>query len=178
MSTLITDNLIILDEAGCHLNMTLSYARANGGDRIKMPSAFIKGPKLSIIGAVSTKGIEASMYGEWNTDGEIFTVFVKELLVPRLSAGKIVIMDNVKFHSSSKAVKAIEDTGANIIFLPPYSPEFSPIENMWSKVKQTLRKLEPRSCMEFRKAIKTVFLQITQSDLLGWFKHCGYCVAQ
>lgn len=175
MKNLNPKNLIVIDESGCHLNMTLSHARATGGQRIKMPSAFRKGPKISLIGAISEKSIEAAVYGEWNANGNIFSSFIETYLVPKLSKEKIVIMDNVKFHKTEKAVKAIENTGATILFLPPYSPELSPIENMWSKLKQLLRKSEPRNLKAFRKSIKKAFLEITESDLMGWFKHCGYC---
>ena len=168
------EDLIVLDESGCHLNMTSTHARAIGGKRIKMPVAFRKGPKISVIGAISASSVEAVMYGEWNTDGEIFTAFIEKFLVPQLSSGKILIMDNIKFHSTAKAVKAIEATGATILFLPPYSPEFSPIENMWSKLKQILKTAEPRTWGKFQSAIKKAFLEITESDLIGWFQHCHF----
>ena len=178
MPTLNVSNLIVLDESGCHLNMTLSHARAYGGKRVKMPTAFVRGPKISIIGAISIYGVEAAMYGEWNTDADIFTAFIKKQLAPKLSPGKIIIMDNINFHSCSEAVNSIYSAGASIINLPPYSPELSPIENMWSKVKQILKKLEPRTLKSFSMGIKQAFHAVTKQDLLGWFKHCGYCVEQ
>lgn len=175
MPKLNIDDLIVLDESGCHFNMTLPYARATGGKRVAMPIPFKRGSKISVIGAISSDSVEAAIYGKWNTDGEIFTAFVKQCLAPKLSAGKIVIMDNVKFHSTKKAVEAINKTGATILFLPPYSPELSPIENMWSKIKQLLKILEPKSWKTFKKAIAKAFAEIKKSDLFGWFKHCGYC---
>ena len=176
MKHLKIEDLIVLDESGCNLNMTSTHARATGGKRIKMPLAFSRGPKISLIGAISANSVEAVMYGQWNTNGQIFTAYVEKFLVPQLSKGKVLIMDNVKFHSNVKAVKAIEATGATILFLPPYSPELSPIENMWSKLKQILKKSEPRTWGKFQGAIKKAFLEITESDLIGWFQHCGYCV--
>ncbi len=127
-----------------------------------------------MIGAVSTVGVEAALYGEWSADGEIFLGFVKEQLVPRLAKGKIVIIDNVSFHKVVGVREAIEETGAHLFFLPPYSPDLSPIENMWSKIKSILKKLAPRTKTQFKKAIRMAFEAIAKQDLTAWFKHCGY----
>jgi len=118
--------------------------------------------------------VEAALYGEWSTNGEIFLEFVKNQLVPRLGNGKIVIMDNVSFHKIIGVKEAIEATGAQLFFLPPYSPDLSPIENMWSKIKAVLRKFAPRSRLQFKKAIRIAFESVSKKDLVGWFKHCGY----
>lgn len=171
MKTINPHDLIVIDESGCNLNMTLAYARAEGGARVKMPKNFIRGTKISIIGAISTTKIESAIYGEWNTDGEIFSGWVERQLLPILSSGKVVIMDNVGFHRSKKVKDLIESKGAKILFLPPYTPEFSPIENMWSKIKQILKRLSPKNIKDFAKYIKSAFLEISSSDLTWWFKH-------
>ena len=171
-----TKDLIVLDESGCHLGMNLPYARAKGGARVKMPQSFIRGTKITMIGAISIEKVEAAIYGEWNTDSEIFTAYVEQKLVPILSKGKVVVMDNVRFHCSKQVKELIESTGARILFLPPYSPELSPIEPMWGKVKQVLKKYSPKSMKEFAKYIKIGFESITSDDLLGWFDHCGYSI--
>jgi transposase len=167
-------NFIFIDECGANLRMESSYARAEGSKRIKMPCPFNRGPKLSIIGGISTKKIEAALYGEWSTDGEIFFTFIEKQLVPQLEAENIVVMDNVKFHLQERVRKAIESEGAKAIFLPPYSPDFSPIEKMWSKIKNTLPKLKARTLKEFHKAIRIAFKEVSESDLINWFKCCGY----
>jgi transposase len=168
------DNLIFIDESGANLQMESTYARAEGGQRIKMPVPANRGPQLSMIGAISAKKVEAALYGEWATNGEIFLTFIEKLLLPQLKRKHIVIMDNVKFHLQTAVAAAIESKGAKVIFLPPYSPDLSPIENMWSKIKNTLRKLAPRTLKEFNKSIQIAFKQISESDLMNWFKHCGY----
>ena len=154
--------------------MTQTYARVEGGERIYMPVPFVKGKKISLIGAVSIHSVEAAWYGEWNTNGEIFIKFIETQLVPKLSRKNVIIMDNIQFHKSQMVIKAIKKTGAKIMFLPPYSPEFSPIENMWSKIKLVLRRLAPRSIKAFSKAISQAFSEVKATDLLGWFNHCGY----
>jgi len=169
-----TKDLIVLDESGCYLGMNLPYARAIGGARVKMPQSFVRGTKISMIGAVSIDKVEAAIYGEWNTDSEIFNAYIEQKLVPILSAGKVVIMDNVRFHCSEKVKNLIEGAGARVLFLPPYTPELSPIEPMWGKVKQVLKKYSPKNIKEFAKYIKVAFESITSDNLIGWFNHCGY----
>lgn len=154
--------------------MSNAYARAKGGKRVKMPIPFRHGPQFSMIGAISWNKVEAALYGEWPVNGDIFHVFVKECLLPRLKPEHVVIMDNVGFHLQERIREAVQSSGAKIIFLPPYSPDLNPIENMWSKVKNTLRKLAPRTKRSFKKCIKIAFEQITKTDLIQWFKHCGY----
>lgn len=176
MKLLDANKLIFIDESGANLRMESTYARGEGGQRVKMPVPCDRGTHLSIIGAISTQKIEAALYGEWATDGEIFLSFIEERLAPQLKPGHIVVMDNIKFHLQASVAKAIELKGAKVIFLPPYSPDYSPIENMWSKLKNTLRKLAPRSLKEFKKAIRVAFKEISQTDLINWFKHCGYKV--
>lgn len=167
-------NLIFIDESGANLRMSSAYARAEGGERIKMPIPFEHGPQFSMIGAISVNKVEAALYGAWATNGDIFHAFIENNLLPQLKPKHTVIMDNVKFHLQARIRETIESTGAKIIFLPPYSPDLNPIENMWSKIKNTLRKLAPRTTRNFKKCIKVAFEEIVKSDLVGWFKHCGY----
>lgn len=167
-------NLIFVDESGANLRMSSAYARAEGGSRIKMPVPFDRGPQFSMIGAISVNKVEAALYGEWATNGDIFYTFIEKNLLPHLKAKHRVIMDNIKFHLQARIREAIESKGAQVIFLPPYSPDLTPIENMWSKLKNTLRRLAPRTTREFKKCIKIAFEGITKTDLVGWFKHCGY----
>jgi transposase len=127
-----------------------------------------------MIGAISVVAIEAALYGEWSADGEIFLEFVKKRLVPQLSSGKVVIVDNVSFHKIVGVKEAIEEAGAHLFYLPPYSPDLSPIELMWSKIKSILKKISPRTKPQFRRAIREAFVEISKNDLVSWFKHCGY----
>lgn len=159
---------------GAHLNMTLEYARAVAGTRISMPKPFIRGEKISLIGAISINKIEAAMYGNWATDGEIFTHFIENDLLPILRPEHIVLFDNVGFHKSMQVRKLIESTGAQIDLLPPYSPEMNPIEMTWSFAKAIVRKLEPRTMQQFQTAMKQALGKITEDKLVGWFEHAGY----
>ena len=127
-----------------------------------------------MIGAISSVTICAALYGQWSANGQIFTAFIEKELVPKLKSKHVVIMDNVSFHKVSAIVPLISSTGATVLYLPPYSPEFNPIEMMWSKIKTILKKIKPRTKAEFKRAMKLAFESIKKSDLLGWFKHCGY----
>jgi transposase len=158
--------------------MCRQYARAFGGERVKCPKPFNRGSRYSIIGAITSEEIIAAMYGEWSTNGDIFLEFLEHSLCPKLEPRHKVILDNVSFHKINAAVELIESTGAEIIYLPPYSPEFSPIENMWSKIKTSLRGFAAKTNDEFQKAIMVAFKAIKSSDLENWFEHCGYKLDQ
>ena len=177
MDVLDASQFIFIDESGVHLGMHRYYGRTEGGDRIKFATPYPRKQRYSVISAIGLHEVKSSLYGDWATNGEIFLTFVQTCLVPELKQGDTVLLDNINFHKSAQARSLIEKAGATLTFLPPYSPDFSPIEMMWSKIKSILRKHAPRTKGEFKKAMRDAFLSVTQSDLLGWFKHCGYKVS-
>lgn len=166
--------MLFIDEAGANLGMAPRYGRSYKGERVITSAPYQRGNKITMIGAISIYQVEASMYGSWSTDGEIFTEFVEQALRPILKPEHVVIMDNVSFHKNKHAQNLIEAAGARTIYLPPYHPELNPIEEMWSKVKNCLRKLAARTLEDFKVAIKKAFESVTQNDLVGWFTHAGY----
>ena len=105
-----------------------------------------------------------------------FLSFVQTMLVPELRPGHIVIMDNVNFHKHGQVREAIERAGSRLLFLPPYSPDLSPIELMWSKLKQYLKKKAARTMADFHKALLEAFETLTDYDFEAWFDDCGYVV--
>lgn len=147
------DDLVFIDESGANLGMTSDYAREEGGQRAKMPKPFDTGEKFSIIGAVSLTGIVAMMYVASAVNGNIFKAYIEQLLIPKLRRGQFVIFDNVSFHKSKELIELIECTGAKVVFLPPYSPDLSPIEKMWSKIKEILKRKKARSKAAFHYAL-------------------------
>ena len=168
------DDIIVLDESGSNLGMTSDYARAEGGSRAKAPKPHDCGTKFSILGAISTTGIVAASYVESAVNTEIFETFISKLLTPELDASKYVVMDNVGFHKSSSVIEQIEKTGAKVVFLPPYSPDLSPIEKLWSKVKDFLKRKKARTKPDFHDALALALDEITEDDLHGWYAECGY----
>jgi transposase len=150
------------------------YGRALGQERAFLSSPFRRTKNMTIIGAIDYEKVMAATYGQWAANGEIFLQFLEQQLCPKLKPHHVVIMDNVRFHQVTGVRDLIEATGARLIYLPPYHPELNPIENMWSKIKNSLRTSSSRTNRTFKKAIRVAFENIHDSDLQGWFKHAGY----
>ncbi|NKB46803.1 MAG: hypothetical protein GKR77_03355 [Legionellales bacterium] len=154
--------------------MAPRYGRAYGSQRANLSAPYHRGHQITMIGAISIEKIEAALYGQWATNGEVFTHFLEQSLRPMLSSNHVVVMDNVSFHKVQRVHELIQTAGARLVYLPPYHPELNPIEEMWSKIKNKLRQLSARTLSTFQIAIKKAFQDVTQSDLIGWFKHAGY----
>ena len=119
-------------------------------------------------------GTTACMAIEGATDTEVFASYVREVLCPILNPGDLVVMDNLSPHKSEPTLALIRQAGADVLFLPAYSPDLNPIEQMWSKVKNTLRSLEARTRESLLEAIGQALAGITPQDTRNWFGHCGY----
>jgi transposase len=117
--------------------------------------------------------VSAEWVMEGALDGDAFEVYVKQVLGPTLEAGDIVVMDNLSVHKVAWVKEAIEACGAVLEYLPPYSPDFNPIEKCWSKIKTALRAAKPRTVDELMNALKEALLRISESDARSWFIHCG-----
>jgi len=165
---------LVLDESGANLAMTRLYGRAASNQRLHWPSPYARGSHYSIIAAISPHKIVASWYCDGPIEGHFFSEFIKHCLVPVLTSRHCLVMDNVAFHKVKEAVTQVEKTGARILFLPPYSPDLSPIELMWSKIKSVLRKYSAKTAEDFQSAISAAFHSICPLDLKHYFKHCGF----
>jgi hypothetical protein len=159
-------NLIFLDESGANLRMAPLYGRAKGGKRVFAAVPFNRGNRITMLSAISFNKVVAALYGEWAADGEIFLNFVINCICPMLEKHHVVVMDNVAFHQVFGVREAIEATGAKLIYLPPYSPDLNPIEQMWGKVKNYLRKEAARTLDKFAISIKAAFMSIKPTDLV------------
>jgi len=120
------------------------------------------------------RGVCAPMSIEGAINTEVFDLYVEHMLVLVLQPGDIVLLDNVKFHYSEQAIRLIEAAGAEVLHIPAYSPDFNPIEECISKIKETLRSLKARTKRKLYNALAKAIEKITAQDILGWFKHCGY----
>jgi len=127
-----------------------------------------------MICAMRLDGSTACMTIEGATDTEVFRVFVRQVLCPALRPGDVVIMDNLPPHKSAQTLCLIEQLGAEVLFLPAYSPDFNPIEKMWSKLKEFLRSAEARSHPSLIQAIASALETITAQGAINWFASCGY----
>ena len=170
------NDLVFIDETGVNLAMTRGYARAKKGKRAYSKCPYNRGKNITMIGAIAISGLLASLTFEGWTNKEAFLTYVKEVLVPQLWSGACVVMDNLPAHKATEVQKAIESAGARVVFLSPYSPDFNPIENCWSKLKEFLRKRESRTYQELDRAITEAINSVTEKDIVGWFTHCCYYV--
>lgn len=165
-----------VDESGVNLALTRLYGRAPRGERAIGSAPINYGQNVTLIGALGSQGLDALLTIEGATDGEVFRAYTERILCPTLEPGDIVIMDNLGAHKVSGIREAIEARGARLIYLPPYSPDLSPIERCWSKIKTALRAAGARTYRALNRAIKRALETVTVSDVLAWFAHCGYPV--
>lgn len=161
---------VFVDECGTNITLTRLYARAPTGERAfgKVPGNWDK--NVTLIAAMSAEGMGQAMSEEGATDGAAFEAYVKHFLLPTLKEGQVVIMDNLQVHKSTKVRKLIESVGASVLFLPPYSPDFSPIEEAFSKVKAILRSIEARTQETLVVAIGQALDAVSRRVALGWFR--------
>jgi transposase len=167
---------IFVDETSTNLAMTRRYARAPRGQRVYGAVPRNHGRNLSVIGALGLRGMVAALSVEGAVDTDVFDVFVRQVLVPALRPGDIVLLDNLNVHHASCITQAVQTAQGQVIFLPSYSPDFSPIEPCWSKVKTFLRGAAARTRRRLESALKSALLTICPEDIRGWFTHCGYLV--
>src|SRR3954469_16282672 len=132
-------HLIFLDESGVNLALTRRYARAPRGVRAVGPAPQNYGQNLTVLAALDRNGIRAALLVPGATDGNVFRVFVEQILVPKLRCGDIVVLDNLSAHKVTGVAEAIATTGAQLRYLPPYSPDYNPTELAWSKIKGQMR---------------------------------------
>jgi transposase len=168
--------LKFVDESGVNLALTRLYGRASAGERAlgSVPQNY--GSNVTLLGALGVTGLTALMTIDGATDGEVFLAFVEQVLCPTLDPGDIVVMDNLSAHKVAGVRPAIEGRGAQLLYLPPYSPDLSPIEQCWSKLKAGLRRIGARTREALETALQQVLETVTESDALAWFAHCGYLV--
>jgi transposase len=166
--------LVFLDECGINTLMTRLLGRCRQGKRLvaSLPAACWQ--TTTLVSAVRLEGVVAPMMLPGSIDGDSFAGYVEQFLVSELTTGDIVIMDNLPSHKSQRVTDAIEKVGCTLVYLPPYSPDFNPIENMWSKVKAGLRKASARTFEVLLDAVRDALLAVTPEDCDGYFEHCGY----
>ncbi len=159
--------------------MTRRYGRAPRGARVVGAVPHNYGQSVTLLGVLGSAGLTAAMSVDGPTDTEVLRVFVEQILGPTLKPGDIVAgalwaVDNLRVHKVSCIRQAIEAAGAQVLYLPPYSPDLSPIEECWSKLKAHLRTLGARTREALDEALTQAVTAITAEDAQGWFNHCGY----
>lgn len=156
--------------------MTRLYGRAFGGERVREGTPAGRWKTLTLLSAIGTGGLVATMTVEAPTDTEVFLAYLEQVLCPRLLPGQIVIMDNLAAHKVAGVRTSIEACSAELLYLPPYSPDFNPIEKAWAKIEQDLRKLKARTVEQLQPALAEALSTITPSNARAWFRHSGYAL--
>jgi transposase len=171
-----SERLVFLDESGMRLGSTCRYGWAAKGVKALGKAVHGAWSTITMIGAIGLDGFRAFMNIESGTSGDVFRAFVEQALVPNLRHGDCVVMDNLSAHKNAGATAAIRAAGADVYFLPPYSPEYNPIEKVWSKLKEFVRRCETRTREGFDDAVAKAMNDISKSDILAWYKYCGYTI--
>ncbi len=166
--------VVFIDETGANTKMTRRYGRALRGQRLvaKVPHGHWK--TTTFVGALRATGVTAPLVVDGPMNGELFLAYVRQHLAPTLRSGDTVIMDNLSSHKKAGVREAIEAAGAELVYLPPYSPDFNPIELVFAKLKTLLRKAAARTVEELENAIGSLIQQFTPKECQAYFGHCGY----
>ena len=154
--------------------MTRLRGRAMRGERLVAKVPHGHWSTTTLIGALGIDGVRCSTVVDGPVNGDIFRAFIDQVLCPVLRPGDIVVMDNLPSHKSPQVRSSIEAAGATLVYLPPYSPDYSPIEPAFSKIKQLLRGLAARTRESLWNSMQSILDTLTPSDALHFFEHCGY----
>jgi transposase len=173
VSEIPTENLVFLDEAGINLGMSRSHARAPIGERAFAKRA-PKGGSISLVGAVRTTGMCGLYPYDGPIDGFRFLDFLANQLLPNLRHGDVVVMDNLRVHHIDAVETLLGTVGARPLFLPPYSPEKNPIEEIWSLIKNVFKAAEARTISAMVETMKKAREAVTIDKIEGYFRHAGY----
>ncbi|HEU0175366.1 MAG TPA: transposase [Blastocatellia bacterium] len=168
------ERLVYIDEFGVNTAMTPAYARSPRGTRAQVSEPFNHESNISVIRSLSLASVWATMSIEGRVNTQVFDAFVGHFLVPTPLKSDIVVLDNVKFHYSARAIGLIEAPGASVSHIPAYSPDFNPIEERISKIKGFLRELKARTSRKLLNALVKAIEKAPVDDICGWFTHCGY----
>ena len=175
--TLDASKLVFIDECGSNIALTRVYARSPKGKRVYGAVPRNRRANMTLLAALSLQGMGEAFILEGSADAAGFELYIEHILAPSLQAGQIVILDNLSTHMGEKVRRAIEARGCQLLFLPSYSPDLSPIEEAFSKLKAFLRRVGARTPEALQEAIAQALLTISIHDALGWFRHCGYLPA-
>lgn len=170
--------LVFVDESGTHTGMPPRYGRAPRGQRAVGSAPRNRGPNVTLLAALTPGGIGPALVVEGAADRLAFMAYLREALIPKLRPGQTVVLDNLSVHKGEEIRTLVEEAGCQLRFLPAYSPDLTPIEPAFAKVKQALRRAEARSFADLVAAIGPALDAVTEPDAHGFFAHCGYPLPQ
>ena len=165
---------VFLDESGSNIALTRLYARAPKGKRARGSIPRNRGKNMTLIASLTLGGMGEALIVDGAANTEMFEIYIEQILAPSLEPGQMVIMDNLRIHKGKKVQQLIEARGCQVLFLPAYSPDLSPIEEAFSKIKALLRRIGARTREALQEALEYALTTVSASDASGWFSHCGY----
>jgi transposase len=168
------ERLLFVDECGVHTSLAPIYGYAPRDKRLHLSVPRNRGKNTTLLSSMTTGGMGPSLAIEGATTTRVFETYVEKMLVPSLRAGQIVVMDNLSAHKPRRIRELIEQQGCELLYLPAYSPDYNPIEEAFSKIKNLLRKAAARNKEALVKAISQALSAVTAEDALGYFEHAGY----
>ena len=169
------ERLVFVDEMGTNTSLHPLYAWSHRGERARCSVPRNRGPNTTtLLASMTAEGIGPCLAVEGATSKIVFEAYIEKALVPSLRRGQVVVMDNLSAHKGDRVRELIEGTGCELLYLPPYSPDFNPIEEAFSKVKGLMRKAQARSREALVEAMGKALDAVTTRDARGFFEHCGY----
>jgi transposase len=172
--TLDARSLVFVDEMGTNISLSPLYGWAKKGERAYCSVPGNRGKNTTLLSSMSVEGMGSSLAVEGATNREVFETYVELILAPTLRRGQVVVMDNLTAHKGERIRELIEDQGCELMYLPPYSPDFNPIEEAFSKIKGLMRKVQARSREALLEAMGSAISALSGEDARGFFEHCGY----
>jgi transposase len=169
-----TEQLVFVDEMGTNTSLSPVYAWAKKGQRAYWSVPRNRGANTTVLSSMSSRGMGPSLTVEGATDTAVFEAYVEQVLAPTLHRGQVVVMDNLSAHKGERIRELIEERGCELIYLPSYSPDLNPIEEVFSKIKGLVREAEARTREALVEAIGSALSAVTTEDIRGFFEHCGY----
>lgn len=166
--------IIVLDEFGTNITMTRPYARSPRGQRVTKALPRTTPKNTTIISSLTLNGIGSSFIVEGSVNSQVFETYIEKVLGPTLKPSQIIVLDNLSSHRTARVKELVASFQCQLLFLPPYSPDLSPIELAFSKIKNELRRIGPRTLEELKETIAATLPLISSDNAFAFFKHCGY----
>jgi transposase len=167
-------SLVFVDEMGTNISLSPLYGWAKKGERAYCSVPRNRGPNTTLLSSMSMEGMGPSLAVEGATNREVFETYLDQILAPTLRRGQVVVMDNLTAHKGERVKELIERQGCELLYLPPYSPDFNPIEEAFAKIKSLMRKAQACSREALLEAMSTAISGLSAQDAHGFFEHCGY----
>ena len=168
------ERLMFVDEMGVHTSLAPLYGYSAKGERVRISVPRNRGKNTTLLVAMTLDGMGETMAVEGSTDQEVFDAYVEHVLAPTLEAGQVVILDNLSAHKPARVRELIECRGCELIYLPAYSPDFNPIEEAFSKIKEIVRRAGARTKDALLDVLGEALSAISVRNARGYFEHAGY----